>query len=140
MSQKRPTQPVPGHYTIALLVFAGGAIGMMLELTGARVLAPYFGNSLFVWTSLIGVMLGFMSLGYFWAGGSPTRGSTPATCSGSWPGPGVSVALVNFMEGIAAARAVAREVRCGCWRCSRRFCSSRCRRRCWAWSRRTASG
>ena len=59
---------LPGLPVIGVVVFGGGAIGMVLELVGSRLLAPYFGNSLFVWTSLIGVMLGFMSLGYFLGG------------------------------------------------------------------------
>ena len=41
---------------------------MIFELVGSRVLAPYFGTSIFVWTSLIGVILGSLSLGYFWGG------------------------------------------------------------------------
>jgi len=59
---------LPSLPVIGVVVFGGGAIGMVLELVGSRLLAPYFGNSLFVWTSLIGVMLGFMSLGYFLGG------------------------------------------------------------------------
>ncbi|MCL2746612.1 MAG: fused MFS/spermidine synthase [Coriobacteriia bacterium] len=45
------------------VVFCAGAAGMSLQLVGSRLLAPHFGNSIFVWTSLIGVMLGFMALG-----------------------------------------------------------------------------
>ncbi len=41
---------------------------MILELVGSRILAPYVGTTLFVWTSLIGVILGSLSLGY-WLGG-----------------------------------------------------------------------
>lgn len=41
---------------------------MIFELVGSRVLAPYFGTSIFVWTSLIGVILGSLSLGYFYGG------------------------------------------------------------------------
>ena len=37
---------------------------MIYELVGSRVLAPYVGTSLFVWTSLIGIILGSLSLGY----------------------------------------------------------------------------
>ncbi|MDI1242397.1 MAG: fused MFS/spermidine synthase, partial [bacterium] len=36
--------------------------------TGSRVLAPFIGTSTYVWTSLIGVILGALSLGY-WIGG-----------------------------------------------------------------------
>jgi spermidine synthase len=41
---------------------------MILELVGSRVLAPYVGTSIVVWTSLIGIILGSLSLGY-WLGG-----------------------------------------------------------------------
>lgn len=51
-----------------LVVFLTGAIVMILELIGSRILAPIFGTSIFVWTSLIGVILGAMSLGYYYGG------------------------------------------------------------------------
>lgn len=53
---------------LELIVFSSGAVVMILELAGSRVLAPYLGTSLFVWTSLIGIILGSLSLGYFWGG------------------------------------------------------------------------
>ena len=55
-------------YKLEITVFICGAITMILELTGSRVVAPYFGNSLYVWTGLIGVILGCMSLGYYFGG------------------------------------------------------------------------
>jgi spermidine synthase len=39
-----------------------------MEIAASRVLAPYFGNSLFVWGALIGVVLAGLAIGY-WAGG-----------------------------------------------------------------------
>ena len=53
---------------LELAVFLCGAVVMVLELTGSRVLAPFLGTSIVVWTSLIGVVLGSMSLGYWWGG------------------------------------------------------------------------
>ncbi len=50
------------------IVFASGALIMVLEMVGSRVLAPYLGTSLIVWTSLIGVVLAFLALGA-WSGG-----------------------------------------------------------------------
>lgn len=41
---------------------------MVLELAGSRVLAPFLGTSIIVWTSLIGVVLGSLSIGYWWGG------------------------------------------------------------------------
>ena len=55
-------------YSIEFTLFLSGSVGMVLEIVGSRLLAPYFGNSIFIWTSLIGVILGFMSLGYFLGG------------------------------------------------------------------------
>lgn len=52
----------------AFIVFCSGALIMILEMTASRVLAPYLGTSIIVWTSLIGVVLAFLALGAF-AGG-----------------------------------------------------------------------
>ena len=41
---------------------------MALEILGSRLLAPVFGNSLFVWGALIGVILAAMSGGYAFGG------------------------------------------------------------------------
>ena len=41
---------------------------MSLELLGSRLLAPVFGNSIFVWGSLIGVVLSALSAGYYLGG------------------------------------------------------------------------
>lgn len=59
---------MPNKYFLEITVFLCGAIVMIYELVGSRVLAPYLGTSIFVWTSLIGVILGSLSLGY-WLGG-----------------------------------------------------------------------
>ena len=55
-------------YKLEIIVFLAGAIGMGLELIAARVLSPYVGSSNVVWTSIIGIILASMSLGY-WIGG-----------------------------------------------------------------------
>jgi spermidine synthase len=41
---------------------------MTYEIIGSRILSPYIGTSTYVWTSLIGVILAALSLGY-WLGG-----------------------------------------------------------------------
>lgn len=55
-------------YSMEAVVFTVGAVVMVLELVGSRILAPYLGTSIFVWTSLIGIILGSLSIGY-WKGG-----------------------------------------------------------------------
>ena len=55
-------------YKLEITVFLSGALTMMLELIAARVLSPYVGSSNLIWTTIIGIMLICMSLGY-WFGG-----------------------------------------------------------------------
>ena len=41
---------------------------MVIEILGTRVLAPFYGSTIFVWTSLITITLGTLALGYFVGG------------------------------------------------------------------------
>lgn len=49
-------------------VFITGASVMVIEILASRLVAPYFGNSIFVWTSIIGVIMASLSVGYWWGG------------------------------------------------------------------------
>lgn len=53
---------------IYLLAFVGGFVIMSLELLGGRVLAPYFGSSIYVWGSIITIFMLSLSLGYLTGG------------------------------------------------------------------------
>jgi spermidine synthase len=55
--------------TITVAAFLAGAVLLGVEIAASRVLAPFFGNSLYVWGALIGVVLGGLAIGY-WAGGA----------------------------------------------------------------------
>lgn len=56
------------NFALELTVFFCGALVMIYEVIGSRLLSPYIGTSTYVWTSLIGVILAALSLGY-WLGG-----------------------------------------------------------------------
>ena len=55
-------------YLLRFQVFISGASVMGLELLGSRLISPYFGNTLFVWGSLIGITLTGLSAGYAYGG------------------------------------------------------------------------
>lgn len=69
MSEPKTSQTsIPKNFILEITVFVCGALVMIYEITGSRLLAPYIGTSTYVWTSLIGVILAALSLGY-WLGG-----------------------------------------------------------------------
>lgn len=53
---------------ILKLAFVSGFIIMSVELLGGRILAPYFGSSIYVWGSIITVFMLSLSLGYLLGG------------------------------------------------------------------------
>jgi spermidine synthase len=67
---------------------------MGLEIVGSRILAPTFGNSIFVWGSLISVVLAALSLGYWLGGKAADRWPRGAVLALFIAVPGVMVGLM----------------------------------------------
>ncbi|MBI4490231.1 MAG: fused MFS/spermidine synthase [Deltaproteobacteria bacterium] len=80
-----------------IVVFVSGGVLMGLEIVGSRVLAPYFGNSIFVWGSLISVVLAALSLGYYWGGWLSDRSPSFARMLALLLVPGVLIFLLPFI-------------------------------------------
>lgn len=76
--------------------FLSGAVVMALEILGSRLLAPVFGNSLFVWGALIGVILAAMSSGYAMGGWLADRHSGGAVLTGLLLGSGAWTLLLAW--------------------------------------------
>lgn len=52
-----------GRWRTAAVAGLGGGAGMVAELAGVRLQAPHFGDSAYVWTNVIGVMLAALAAG-----------------------------------------------------------------------------
>jgi spermidine synthase len=53
---------------LLLLSFIEGACVMVAELAGGKILAPFYGTSIYVWASTLAVTLGGLAVGYFLGG------------------------------------------------------------------------
>lgn len=69
LSKKQtPMQAFLQRYTLPLVVFLTGACVLVIELAAIRVLSPYFGNTLYTTSSVLGVILAALSIGYYVGG------------------------------------------------------------------------
>jgi len=62
-------------------IFVTGAVVMALEIIASRLLAPVFGDSVFVWGSLIGIIMASLAMGYYTGGRLADRSPTFRTFS-----------------------------------------------------------
>ena len=79
----------------AIIFVTGGAI-LALELLASRILTPYFGVSLYIWSGILSITLVSLAAGY-WQGGRLANGK-----SGRVPAPEKLAYLFALMPAIAA--------------------------------------
>ena len=84
-------------YRICLLatVTLTGMALLIIEITAARMLTPYFGNSIFTFSSVISVILAALSVGYFVGGRLADRKPVDALFYGLIIMAGFSVLLLQ---------------------------------------------
>lgn len=63
----------PARAIVFSAAFVSGFVIMSIELLGGRILAPWFGSSVYVWGSIITVFMLSLALGYLWGGRLSTR-------------------------------------------------------------------
>lgn len=56
------------NFLLKSLVFYSGACVMIVELLGTRIIAPFYGNSIYVWSALISTTMIALAIGYFSGG------------------------------------------------------------------------
>ena len=88
------TTPAHAGWRLDAAVFLSGAALMGLEIVGSRVLAPVFGNSLFVWGALITTFLAALALGYAFGGRLADRRPDPGMLAALLAGSGILLFVV----------------------------------------------
>ncbi len=92
---------------VGTVVFASGAVVLAVQLAASRVLAPFFGNSLFVWGALIGVVLAGLALGYGAGGALADRAPAPLLLTVVAGAGGLAVLAVPLVDARVLAAVVA---------------------------------
>jgi len=94
------------HKYLYLSVSISGASVLAIEILGTRIIGPFYGVSLFLWSALIAVTLAALSAGYALGGKWADRNPSLARYGAILIAAGVWIALVPAIRGpvIAAAR------------------------------------
>ena len=92
---------------ISVAVFIAGGALLGLEIASSRVLAPSFGNSLYVWGALIGVVLAGLSTGYWLGCILADRFPTPLLLVGVLGVGGLLVLAIPYVDDPILERVVA---------------------------------
>ena len=82
---------------LLLTVFISGMTTLGTELSASRLLDPFFGNSILVWASIIGLMLLYLTVGYYIGGRWADRSPYPGTLYQITAWGGFLVGLVPFV-------------------------------------------
>lgn len=72
-----PTAPRLGRGLLYLTVFTGGMTTLAVEFTASRLLQTTFGTSNLIWANVVGLMLIYLTVGYFLGGRIADRFPTP---------------------------------------------------------------
>ncbi len=81
---------------LPLVVLTAGMTTMGTQMAASRLLAPFFGQSILVWANLIGLMLIYLSVGYWWGGRLADRWPTAGALGLVAFGAAVTIAIVPF--------------------------------------------
>ena len=85
-------------YKLEIVLFVVNAIYMILELIASRLLAPYFGTTNLVWTSIIGIILLSNSIGNYIGGKIADKNSSKDNLKLILKISGVMVLIIPFIQ------------------------------------------
>jgi predicted membrane-bound spermidine synthase len=82
---------------LLITAFISGMSIMALEMSASRLLAPYFGTSLFVWTNIIGITMISLSIGYYYGGKFADKNPKRKLLFGMLVATGLFAVLIPFL-------------------------------------------
>jgi MFS family permease len=97
MNIDSPTPAAVPHVPPAMLTaaaFLAGAAIMIVEISGNRLIAPVYGNTIYTWTALIGVVLVAMSAGGYFGGRLADNNPRPAMVGALLGAAGIATTLI----------------------------------------------
>ena len=86
---------------LQIIIFVTGGAILALELLASRIMTPYFGVSLYIWSGILSITLASLALGY-WTGGRLASGK-----KGRMPPPEKLAFLFALMPALAALAIIA---------------------------------
>ncbi len=86
------------NFYLYVIVFISGAAVLAVEILGTRILGPFYGVSLFLWSALITVALAALSLGYAVGGRWADKNATLPRLCFLVAGAGVWLLLIPWMK------------------------------------------
>jgi spermidine synthase len=92
-----PDAAVPAPRALPFVVFAAGAGSLATEICASRLLAPYFGNTTVVWANVIGLILVYLSVGYWLGGRVADRHPHPRFLGGILLVAAVAISVLPFV-------------------------------------------
>ena len=96
-----PRMSARGHkFGLLLSVTLAGMAVLIIEITAIRMLAPFFGNSIFTISSVIGIILAALGLGYYLGGTLADRKPSAAWFFSLIVIAGFSVLLLQFLNAV----------------------------------------
>jgi predicted membrane-bound spermidine synthase len=87
---------LPAWHLYLISFVEGGAL-MAVELMGAKLITPFYGNSIYVWASVLGFTLGGLVIGYFVGGRLSTRAPSRSVLYRLMLASAALVALMPFL-------------------------------------------